>query len=284
MSSPTEIIFITGLSGSGKSTALDALEDIGFFCIDNLPTELIKKLIEIIEHSDISKLAIACDIRDVNISKLKDIKEWMDSSSMSSSMIFLEANKNTIIKRYEQTRRNHPLSLLRNIPLADAIEQEIAIMSQIKKISDLEIDTSSLSPTSLRRFIFNQFSNNTHMSITLISFGFKYGIPIESDNVFDVRFITNPYFIDEYKNTTGLDIKTKEFVLSQIETKVFTESIKPLIKNLIPLYEKEGKSYLTISIGCTGGKHRSVAIVEYIKEYIESIGFSVKTFHRDIER
>jgi UPF0042 nucleotide-binding protein len=284
MNSPTEVVFVTGLSGSGKSTALDALEDIGYFCIDNLPIDLIKKLIELIEHADISKLAIACDIRDINIIKLKDIHEWLNESNIKATVIFLEAKKETIVKRYEQTRRNHPLSLTKKIGLSEAIEQEISVMSQLKLISDITIDTSSLSPTSLRRFIFKQFSKKIHMSINLISFGFKYGIPIESDTVLDVRFITNPYFIDKFRNTTGLDKETYEFVMSQQETKTFLNYIEPSIKNLIPLYEKEGKSYLTISVGCTGGKHRSVAVVEYLKNFIEALGFEVKVFHRDVER
>ncbi len=284
MNSPTEVVFVTGLSGSGKSTALNALEDIGYFCIDNLPIDLIKKLIELIQHADISKLAITCDVRDANIIKLKDIHEWLNESNIKATTIFLEAKTETIVKRYEQTRRNHPLSLTKKIGLSEAIEQEISIMSQLKLISDITIDTSSLSPTALRRFIFKQFSKKIHMSINLISFGFKYGIPIESDIVLDVRFITNPYFIDKFRNTTGLDKETYEFVTSQQEAKIFLNQVEPSIKNLIPLYEKEGKSYLTISIGCTGGKHRSVAIVEHLKNFIESLGFEVKVFHRDVER
>ncbi len=284
MSFPVEVVFITGLSGSGKSTALDALEDIGYFCIDNLPLDLIKKLIELMQYADINKFAIACDIRDANISKLQNIYEWLKKSSINTKIIFLESKRDILIKRFEQTRRNHPLSVSKKIGLAEAIEKEFDIMQSIKKIADIRIDTSSLSPTSLRRFLFNQFLKTLHMSITLISFGFKYGIPIESDNVLDVRFITNPYFIEKFKDTTGLDAETYEFVLSQQETKIFLENIKPAIKNLIPLYEKEGKSYLTISIGCTGGKHRSVAIVEHIKTFIENMGFNVKVFHRDLKR
>ncbi len=284
MNTLQEVVFVTGLSGSGKSTALDALEDIGFFCIDNLPMDLLKKLIELIEYAGINRLAIACDIRDINILKLKEINEWLSQSSIETTILFLEANKDIIIKRYEQTRRNHPLSLTRKISLAEAIDIESNTMSIIKNIADIEIDTTSLSPTSLRRFIFKQFSKTHHLTINLISFGFKYGIPIESDSVFDVRFITNPYFIERFRNTTGLEKATADFVLSQSETQIFFNYVKPALKELIPLYEKEGKSYLTISIGCTGGKHRSTAIVEHLAGFIREIGYDVKIFHRDLER
>ncbi len=287
MNRPSEVIFITGLSGSGKSTALDAFEDTGYFCIDNLPLDLFNKLIDLIEYANIgiSKLAIASDIRDINIkNKLKNIKEWLKENSINTNIIFLEAKKDVIIKRYEQTRRNHPLSVIKKISLTQAIDEEFELMRDVKKISDIQIDTSSISPNALRRFIFNQFSKNGKLIINLISFGFKFGIPIESDNVFDIRFIPNPYFIEKLKNTTGLNEETKEFVLSQNETKSFLNIIEPVLKELIPLYEKEGKSYLTISIGCTGGRHRSVVLVEYLKNFIETIGFDVKIFHRDIER
>ncbi len=287
MNRPSEVIFITGLSGSGKSTALDAFEDTGYFCIDNLPLDLFNKLIDLIEYANIgiSKLAIASDIRDINIkNKLKNIKEWLKENSINTNIIFLEAKKDVIIKRYEQTRRNHPLSVIKKISLTQAIDEEFELMRDVKKISDIQIDTSSISPNALRRFIFNRFSKNGKLIINLISFGFKFGIPIESDNVFDIRFIPNPYFIEKLKNTTGLNEETKEFVLSQNETKSFLNIIKPVLKELIPLYEKEGKSYLTISIGCTGGRHRSVVLAEYLKNFIETIGFDVKIFHRDIER
>ncbi len=287
MNKPVEVVFITGLSGSGKSTALDALEDIGYFCIDNLPLDLFKKLIELIEYAniDINRLAIACDIRDINIkTKLKSIKEWLKESSINAKIVFLEASKDVIIKRYEQTRRNHPLSMIKKISLTEAIEEEFELTKNLKEISDIEIDSSMLSSNALRRFIFNQFSKNRQMLINLISFGFKYGIPIESDNVFDVRFIPNPYFIEKLKNTTGLDKETYDFVMSQTETKTFLDKIKPILQEMIPLYEKEGKSYLTISVGCTGGRHRSVSVVEYLKNFIEGLGFEVKAIHRDIER
>ncbi len=285
MKKPTEVVFITGLSGSGKSTALDTLEDIGFFCVDNLPLELLKKLIELAEYADIKRIGITCDIREINIfNKLKSAKKWLKENSIASTVIFLTAKKSTIIKRYEQTRRTHPLSLLKKIPLNEAIEEETRLMEPIRKIADLEIDTTQLSPTELRRFIFNHFSKTGRLVINLISFGFKYGIPIESDNVFDIRFIPNPYFIEELKDTTGLDKKTYSFVMEQDETKLFLQTAKEMLKRFIPLYEKEGKSYLTISIGCTGGRHRSVAIVEHLKGFIENLGFEVKVFHRDIER
>ncbi len=285
MKKPTEVVFITGLSGSGKSTALDTLEDIGFFCVDNLPLELLRKLVELSGYAGIKRIGITCDIRESNTpEKLDEAKRWLKENSISSTVLFLSAKKTTIIKRYEQTRRSHPLSLLRGISLNEAIDEEIKLMEPVRKMADLEIDTTQLSPTELRRFIFNHFSKTGRLVINLVSFGFKYGIPIESDNVFDIRFIPNPYFVEELRDTTGLDEKTYRFVMDQEETKLFLNSAKEILKKLIPLYEREGKSYLTISIGCTGGRHRSVAIVEHLKEFIKELGFDVRVFHRDIER
>ncbi len=285
MKKPAEVVFITGLSGSGKSTALDALEDAGFFPIDNLPLDLLKKLIELAEYADINRIAITCDIRDIKVKeKLTGALKWLKENGLKSTVLFLYAKKSAIITRYEQTRRNHPLSVLKKIPLSEAIDEEMQRIEPLKEFADIQIDTTNLSPTELRRFIFSHFSKSGRLVINLISFGFKYGIPIESDNVFDIRFIPNPYFIEELKHTTGLDEKTYNFVMEQAETKSFLKIAKSALKQLIPLYEKEGKSYLTISIGCSGGKHRSVAIVEYLKEYINQLGFHVEVLHRDIER
>ncbi|AEA33473.1 RNase adapter RapZ [Hippea maritima] len=283
-----EIVFISGLSGSGKTTALKAFEDSGYFCIDNLPLSLLKKFIDIIElsNSQINKIAGVCDIRDPNLTEeIKEIKEWLDHSKIEYKIIFFESDDKTLIKRFEQTRRSHPLSLLRKIPLSKAIKEEKEAIEPIKKIADFIIDTTQLNVNQLRRLVYEKFlKQDKRLIIQLISFGFKYGIPIESDNVFDVRFLPNPYFIDELKDTTGLDKKTYDFVMNQSQTNEFLDYLRGFLDAFIPHYIKEGKSYLTISIGCTGGKHRSVAIVEYIKEYLIKKGFEVEILHRDIEK
>ena len=283
-----EIVLLSGLSGSGKSTALAALEDSGYFAVDNLPFSFLKKFIDIVEYSnkEIDKLAVVCDARDPQIeSNIKELKEFVKSHSSNFTLIFLEADKTALIKRFEQTRRAHPLSVMRGLTLENAIEQEIKLLKPIKEISDYIIDTTNLNPNELRRFILGKFRNDkTATLIQLISFGFKYGLPPEADTIFDVRFIPNPFFVEKLKNSTGLDRETAEFVLNQPQTKKFLSITEKFFNEMLPLYTKEGKSYITTAFGCTGGKHRSVAIVEYFKETLTRQGYSVDVIHRDIDR
>lgn len=283
-----EVVLLSGLSGSGKSTALAALEDSGYFSIDNLPTSFLKKFLEIVEFSNnqIEKLAIVCDARDPNIKEnIQELIKLIETIKNSFSVIFLEADKKTLIKRFEQTRRSHPLSVIKGLPLEKAIEEEGYILSPIRDLADLIIDTTNINVNELRRTILNRFRRNkSSILIQLISFGFKYGIPPESDNVFDVRFIPNPFFIEELKETTGLNEKTYEFVLNQEQTKGFIGILKEFLNIMLPLYTKEGKSYISIAFGCTGGRHRSVAIVEFVGKFLKDKGYNVDIIHRDIER
>ncbi len=283
-----KLVLLSGLSGSGKSTALKALEDSGYFSIDNLPISFLQKFIDIMEYSSnqINKLAAVCDARDPDLDKnIIKLKSLIENYRDSTTLIYLQCDKRTLIKRFEFTRRVHPLSIMKGLPLKNAIEEEEKILKPIKDLADIVIDTTETTVNELRSNILGRFRKDEgSIIIQLISFGYKYGTPMEADNIFDVRFIPNPFFLEHLKNTTGLDKETYEFVLGQQETKKFIELTENFLSTMIPYYIKEGKSYLTIGFGCTGGRHRSVALVEYFKKSLNKKGFTVNVIHRDINR
>jgi len=284
-----KFVFISGLSGSGKSSALKVFEELRFFCMDNFPLQLIKKFIDIVEEGTftVKDIAIVCDIREIDFQKyFFESVEWLKSKNINVVILYLHANKEKLIARYQETRRQHPLTLFKQLSLMQAIEEEKSIMDGVAKIADLVIDTTDLNVNNLKNLILAKFGDNLQLKpiVQLESFGFKYGLPAESDYVFDARFLPNPYFIESLKNTTGLDEVTYNFVLTQPHAKEFIDKIKDFLQFILPLFTQMSKSYITISIGCTGGKHRSVAIVKHLEEFVRNMDYIVNTIHRDIGR
>ena len=286
---PLQITIISGLSGSGKSTAMRALEDSGFYCIDNMPATLIPTFIELCQHSTrgLSKVAIVVDIRGKEFLKdFQKVAQNLRSKGHKVTILFLESANDILIRRYSETRRSHPVEKERGIPLPEAVEEERGEMAFLREIADEVIDTSNLNVHQLRGIIMERLMTSPakRMKVTLLSFGYSYGLPTEADIVMDVRLLPNPFFVRELRGLTGEDAKVKDYVLKQEETTTFLERFSEMIEYLIPLYEKEGKSYLTIAIGCTGGKHRSVVITAHLTAMLRQRGKEVTVRHRDIER
>lgn len=287
MNKTKDFVIITGISGAGKTRASEFLEDIGYFCIDNLPLNLIEKFIEIFKKgaSQIKKVSITLDIRESEFEKkFPEILDKLKKNGLSPLIIFLDADQETLLKRYKETRRKHPLYSEEGLLSSIKIEKEK--LSSIKNLSDVIIDTTDMTLSDLKGKLTEilKEKKETILSITIITFGYKYGIPIDSDLIFDVRFLPNPFYLDKLKNTTGLDDEVKNFVLSHETTKGFISKFKDLILYLIPEYIKEGKTSLIISFGCTGGKHRSVVIGEEVKKILENYGYKSTIFHRDLRK
>ena len=282
-----KIIIITGLSGSGKTTAINALEDAGFFCIDNLPVVLLPKFLELRTEtgSEITKLAVVMDLREREfIERYPEISTELREQDYLLEILFLEASTETLLRRYSQTRRKHPLSAEKN--LLQGIEAERKELRDLREIADLVIDTSNYNVHELKEIILNHVLKAVpakRMKIYLLSFGFKYGIPHDADLVIDVRCLPNPYFVPELKNLDGTSPSVKEYIDRWEETHVFLKKYLDLLAFLIPLYEKEGKSSLTIAVGCTAGRHRSVCITETIFQELGKTTDFITLTHRDIE-
>jgi len=280
------IVIITGLAGSGKSVALRALEDIGFYCVDNLPLPLVEPLTDMITGSNQHiNIGIGIDIRE------KQFLYTFESVLMSlrvkymEEVIFLEAEKDALMRRYKETRRPHPL-VSGGVSIEEAIDIEKTMLLPLRREADRIIDTSSYTPHQLRTMITSLFRTATPygtMAVTLISFGYKFGLPQNIDLLFDVRFIPNPHFIPELRDLRGTDEKVRDFVLENPSTLEFLDRTVGLINFLIPQYLKEGKAYLTVGIGCTGGRHRSPAVVEKIASVIKEHPVEITVIHRELE-
>ncbi len=281
-----KITIITGLSGSGKSTAIASFEDAGYYCVDNMPVDLLPKFLElpIESNSEFTGIAFVMDLREKGfITKYKGIFESLRKNGYRFNVLFLEADKDVLIKRYSQTRRQHPLA--QDKRLTDAIAFEKELLKDLRNEADTVINTSGYTVHDLKSFILDiaqQSLSGSAMQINIVSFGFKNGIPLNADLIMDVRFLINPYFDPELKDLTGESKAIKDFILKNDDTQQFLAKFSDLLDYLIPLYEKEGKSYLTIGVGCTGGQHRSVTISHFITEHLRKAGKSVNLSHRDI--
>lgn len=281
-----QFVIITGMSGSGKSSAVNVLEDIGYYCVDNMPPELIPKFANICSQSDgkIDKVAFVVDIRGGDLFlKLQDTVKQLQGEGVSLKILFLDSSDDVIVRRYKETRRKHTLDEVSYGNIRKAIETEREILRPIKAQADFYIDTSRSSTAQFKERLYSIFlGNNEFMHIDVQSFGFKFGAMSEGDLVFDVRCLPNPFYVPELKNKTGLDKDVYDYVLSFDEAKVLLGKLTDLIDYLIPLYEKEGKSQLVIAFGCTGGKHRSVTFAEAVAEHLRKQGHRIRITHRDI--
>lgn len=284
-----KLVILTGMSGAGKSTALKMMEDIGFYCVDNLPVPLLEKFIELSETSqdELQKFAIGIDIRNGKaLSGLHAVLERMDKNGQKPEILFLDAEDAVLVKRYKETRRNHPLSGGTRVETGIAAERERLIFLRLR--ADYIIDTSRFLTRELRAELDKIFINQQDyksLFITILSFGFKYGIPADSDLVFDVRFLPNPYYIDGLRAKSGNDKEIQEYVLQFEEAHIFLGKLVDMVDFLIPKYIVEGKNQLVISIGCTGGKHRSVTLAnELYKRISDHSEYSIKIEHRDIDK
>src|SRR5690625_1960362 len=283
----TKLIIITGMSGAGKTVAVQSFEDLGYYCVDNLPPTLIPKFLELMKDSTntIHKVALVIDLRGREF--FDTLYESLDLISQDDQMeehiLFLDASDDVLVSRFKETRRAHPLDLS-GLPLS-GIKKERDILDELRGRAQKIIDTSTLAPKQLREKIYEYYSNEngTIFSIHFVSFGFKYGLPIDADLVFDVRFLPNPHYVEHMRPLTGLEKEVSDYVFKWTETTRFTEKLTDLLHFMIPQYKKEGKSQVVIAIGCTGGQHRSVALTEYFAKTFSS-SYPAHITHRDIKK
>ena len=284
----SHFVIITGLSGAGKSQAIKCFEDLGFFCVDNLPTTLIPKFAEICEQSRgrLKKVALGIDIREGGfLDKFFDELEFLKNNQFSYEILFLEARTEALISRYSETRRKHPLAKHKSLPAA--LEGERRKLAKLRRAADHIIDTSDLNIHQLKQHLVKVFSTSGEsrlLSVSMLSFGYRYGVPAEVDMVFDVRFLPNPNYVPRLKESTGNHKKVVEYVLRSATSRQFVEKLKDMLEFLLPQFKKEGKSYLTVAFGCTGGRHRSVVLANLFAEYLSEKGFDTNITHRDIRR
>lgn len=280
------IVIITGLSGSGKSTAIRALEDLGFFCVDNLPPVLLPKFIELCKASsgEISRVAMVMDVRERTFLKeYPSIFKELKKKGQKIKILFLESSDEVLVRRFKETRRQHPLAEEGSV--LEGIKKERSKLSDLRILASEILDTSNLTVHQLRKVVtqlFSRIPDRRRMTITLISFGYKFGIPHDADLVMDVRFLPNPFFVSELRSFSGNDKKVYNYVMKGNVAESFQKKFIALINFLIPQYEKEGKTYLTIGVGCTGGQHRSVSVINSLEKLLSKKKYLVRVVHRDL--
>jgi len=285
---PIRFVIITGLSGAGKSYAIKCLEDLGYFCVDNLPTTLIPTFAELCTNSSrgIQAIALGVDVREGEylVNMVETIQE-LRTRGHRVDVLFLEASDETLVRRYHETRRRHPLAGEGNV--LDGIRAERKALAHLREIANRVIDTTSLTVHQLKDQMVHSYGPQAAkggLTVSLVSFGFKHGVPYDADLVFDVRFLPNPHFVDRLRALDGRDPVVEEFVMSFSESRELLSRLEGLLKFLLPLYEREGKAYLTVGIGCTGGRHRSVMLVEALRSFLTGLGLSPIVRHRDLDR
>ncbi len=281
-----QMLILTGLSGAGKSTVLRALEDVGYYCVDNLPIIIVEKLLELSGHTagEVSRIALGVDAREGRfLSEAPRVIQELRDKGAEVEVLFVDCADEVLIRRYSETRRRHPMAGEGTV--ADGIAAERRALADLKALADEVIDTTTLNVHELKRLVTRRaVAGETKLGLTVVSFGFRFGVPTHADLVLDVRFLPNPYFIPELKPFPGTDPRVSEFVLSQPDARAFLERLSDLLQFLIPRYRNEGKSYLTIAIGCTGGKHRSVALAAALADRLSSGGQPVRLWHRDVDK
>lgn len=286
MSEQLQIVIITGMSGAGKTVAIQSFEDMGYYCIDNMPPNLVPTFLELInENQQVNKIALVMDLRtDLFLEEIHDAIDYIESKpTINSQILYLDTTVEELVTRYKETRRSHPLAT-EGLTIDGIIKEEEAL-SEIKSQASVVIDTTNKTPRDLRTKLMEKFSkfNTEPFRVELVSFGFKNGVPIDADIVMDVRFLPNPYYDEKLRELRGTDEKVYDFVMNQPATEDFYKLFMNLIEYSLPGYRREGKSSLTIAIGCTGGHHRSVALVERMNKQIEALGYPVNLTHRDID-
>ena len=284
-----DLLVVTGLSGAGKSLAVNALEDIGYFCIDNIPAGLVPRLLEFAQQGEnmLSKVAVVLDVRGArSYQEIQQALASLDEKNTKYQILFLDANDDVLMRRYKETRRRHPISVNRGISTSEAIQEERKILYPMYERANYIVDTSLLTTAQHKERICSLFLNSAQppMALTVMSFGFKFGLPKEADILYDVRCLPNPFYVEGLRNKTGLDQDVVDFVMQHEEAKELLARLKSLLAYSLPLYVKEGKSQLTIAIGCTGGKHRSITFARKIGEFCQELGYCPSIQHRDVNR